>query len=90
MKCALLSFATAFANNVFPVSGGHAGDMQNIHVPSSGNFRVKILNTRVSLKKGTANDISGASIIIHAKDDDYQNQLSGAASSRIACGVITH
>lgn len=77
------------AEHGIPVSGGHAGDMPNIHVPSSGKLRVEILNTKVSLKKGTSNDISGVSIIIHAKDDDYQSQPSGAAGSRIACGVIT-
>ena len=68
--------------------GRHAGTNPNIHVPENGSHRVEILNTKVSLDKGSKNSILNRSIILHEKGDDYTSQPSGAAGSRIACGVI--
>ncbi|MFQ5625448.1 MAG: superoxide dismutase family protein [Methyloligellaceae bacterium] len=74
------------------VDGGlHAGDMPNIHVPSSGALTVEVLNPNITLAKGKPNtvfDSDGSGIIIHARGDDYRSQPSGAAGPRIACGVI--
>ena len=68
--------------------GRHAGTNPNIHVPENGSHQVEILNTKVSLDKGSENSILNRSIILHEKGDDYTSQPSGAAGPRIACGVI--
>ena len=76
----------------FKVEGGpHAGDMPNIYVPSSGELIFEVFNPRVSLFE-TPNalfDEDGSAIMIHAGPDDYESQPSGAAGSRIGCGVIS-
>jgi Cu-Zn family superoxide dismutase len=78
-------------NHGFDSEGGaHAGDMSNITVSSDGTAQLEIINTNVSLKKGSSNLLKkdGTAIVIHAKADDYKTQPSGAAGDRIACGEI--
>lgn len=68
--------------------GAHAGDMPNLHVPSSGALVVEVVNSLISLARGQSNsvfDADGSSIVIHAAADDY---TSDPAGNRIACGVI--
>lgn len=76
------------------VDGGkHAGDLPNIHVPKSGRLIVEIFAPGVTLEKGvegTLFDDDGSAIVVHEGLDDYKSQPSGAAGSRIACGVITN
>jgi Cu-Zn family superoxide dismutase len=70
---------------------GHAGDMPNLYVPQSGELSLEIVNTAVSLEQGKPNslfDSDGASVVIHAKADDYKTDPAGDAGDRIACGVI--
>ena len=67
--------------------GGHAGDMPNIMVPSSGMQEIQVLNTRINLDRNLF-DANGAAIVIHAGADDYKSDPAGAAGPRIACGVI--
>jgi Cu-Zn family superoxide dismutase len=70
---------------------GHAGDMPNLYVPQSGELSVEVVNTAISLEKGKPNslfDNDGASLVIHAKADDYKTDPAGNAGDRIACGVI--
>jgi Cu-Zn family superoxide dismutase len=69
----------------------HAGDMPNLHVPQSGELSVEVVNAAISLEKGKPNslfDNDGASLVIHAKADDYKTDPAGNAGDRIACGVI--
>jgi Cu-Zn family superoxide dismutase len=74
--------------------GHHAGDMPNLKPKADGTIQTKILNRDITL--GTKNisgrasvfDDNGSAIIIHAGADDHISQPSGAAGSRIACGVI--
>lgn len=73
------------------LEGPHAGDMENIEVLADGTVDVKVLNDRVTLKKGEANSIfhdEGTTLIIHKDPDDYVSQPAGNAGDRIACGVI--
>ena len=74
------------------VDGGlHAGDMPNVNVPASGALTVEVLNPNITLAKGKPNsvfDADSSAIVMHMKGDDYKSQPSGAAGSRIACGVI--
>lgn len=62
----------------------HVGDMGNIE--SEGPNTTTTLNyvdSHISLE-----EIVGRGVIIHAGEDDLTSQPSGAAGSRIACGVI--
>jgi Cu-Zn family superoxide dismutase len=71
--------------------GAHAGDMPNLHVPTSGELVIEIANPSISLVKGQPNsvfDADGSAIVIHAKADDYKSDPAGNAGDRIACGVI--
>jgi superoxide dismutase, Cu-Zn family len=74
------------------VGGTHAGDMPNLHVPSTGDLAVEILNTDITLEKGRPNSVfdpDGSALVIHANADDYKSDPAGNAGGRIACGVIT-
>lgn len=67
--------------------GAHAGDMPNLHVPSSGTLELEVLNTRLKLDDKLF-DADGAAVVIHAGADDYKSDPAGNAGDRIACGVI--
>ena len=78
-------------HGILSEGGIHAGDMPNVHVPSNGVLTVEVLNPNITLAKGKPNsvfDTDGSAIVMHMKGDDYKSQPSGAAGSRIACGVI--
>ena len=73
------------------VGESHAGDLPNLHVPQSGELVVEVLNPAITLVKGKPNSIfdnDGASLVIHAKADDYKSDPAGNAGDRVACGVI--
>jgi len=67
--------------------GPHAGDMPNIHVPTSGELAIENLSGVRALEPDLLDD-DGAAFIVHRGADDYTSQPSGAAGPRIACGVI--
>jgi superoxide dismutase, Cu-Zn family len=70
---------------------GHAGDMPNLHVPSSGALEIEVLNTAITLDKGKPNSVfhqGGTAAVIHGGKDDYTSDPAGNAGPRIACGVI--
>ncbi len=67
--------------------GRHAGDMPNIHVPSTGMINVEVFNDELRLDDRLF-DGDGAAIVIHEGPDDYATNPAGAAGPRIACGVI--
>lgn len=75
--------------------GHHAGDMPNLKPDDKGHIEARIMNKNINLghgrtKSDSANvfDEDGSAIVIHAGADDHMSQPSGAAGSRIACGVI--
>jgi len=71
--------------------GPHAGDMPNLHVPTSGELAVDVLNAAVTLEKGKTNSLfgpEGTALIIHAGKDDYKTDPTGEAGGRIACGLV--
>ena len=70
-------------------AGAHAGDLPNIHVPSTGVIRVELLAADASLTgHNRVLDDDGASIVVHELADDYATDPAGASGNRIACGVI--
>jgi len=78
-------------HGMMAVDGHHAGDMPNLHIPASGELRVEVVNTDITLDKGKPNsvfDADGSALVIHAGKDDYKTDPTGDAGGRIACGVI--
>jgi superoxide dismutase, Cu-Zn family len=78
-------------HGMMAAEGHHAGDMPNLHIPTSGEIVVEILNTAVTLEKGKPNSAfgpDGTALIVHAGKDDYKTDPAGDAGGRIACGVI--
>jgi Cu-Zn family superoxide dismutase len=67
--------------------GMHAGDLPNVHVPSSGELEFEVFAPRVRLDAALF-DSDGASIVMHQEPDDYRSDPAGDAGPRIACGVI--
>jgi superoxide dismutase, Cu-Zn family len=66
--------------------------MPNLHIPSSGDLNVELVNAMITLAKGQPNsvlDADGLAVVIHAKADDYKSDPAGNAGDRIACGVVT-
>jgi len=61
----------------------HMGDLGNIEANENGSASLDYTDDTVTLEQ-----ILGRGIIIHAGEDDLESQPTGAAGSRIACGVI--
>ena len=61
----------------------HMGDMGNINASTDGEASLSYTDGTI-----TIDQIIGRGIIVHAGEDDLTSQPSGAAGSRIACGVI--
>lgn len=70
--------------------GHHAGDLPNLHVPTTGMLEFELTLTGVTLVGTPALlDADGASLVIHAAADDHVTDPAGNSGDRIACGVIT-
>jgi len=69
--------------------GHHAGDMPNLHVPSSGalTFDLVVPALRLGGSEGVLQG-DGSALVVHAAADDYMTDPSGNSGDRIACGVI--
>jgi Cu-Zn family superoxide dismutase len=68
-------------------SARHAGDLGNLEADANGRAYKRITVDNITLGSG-ANSVIGKAVIVHEKMDDLTTQPSGAAGSRIACGVI--
>jgi Cu-Zn family superoxide dismutase len=72
--------------------GMHKGDLPNLMVGTDGrgSFEYTIPNADfVGTDRGNwLLDGDGASVVIHAKADDYRTDPSGNSGDRIACGVL--
>ncbi len=66
-------------------SAAHAGDLGNIAIDEDGNGSLTVLLPGLSI--ADENNVSGRSVILHAKEDDF-GQPTGNAGGRIGCGVI--
>jgi Cu-Zn family superoxide dismutase len=78
-------------HGILAAEGAHAGDMPNLHIPTSGELVVEVLNGAVTLEKGRPNSLfgpDGTALIIHAGKDDYRTDPTGEAGGRIACGLV--
>lgn len=70
--------------------GPRAGDLPNQFAANDGTLHASVITNSISLGNGKKSifDPDGASIIVHAKADDYSTQPAGNSGDRIACGVI--
>ncbi len=75
----------------FSTPDRHTGDLGNITV-TGGASRVDIMDSMVSLIKGSDNDITNKAIVIHALPDDgnpnREESSTGAAGARLGCCLI--
>ncbi len=69
--------------------GYHKGDIGNFEVDANGNGTVNLSTDEWCIGCGDANkDLLGKAVIVHDGVDDYTSQPSGAAGTRVGCGVI--
>ena len=66
----------------------HLGDLGNIEVNEEGFGSITLTTDLWSLGTGDDNDVVGLGIIVHASEDDFTTQPTGAAGGRIGCGVV--
>ena len=64
----------------------HVGDLGNLPANAQGTASVDFIDTELSLNG--PHSIIGQGVIVHANEDDFVTQPTGAAGPRIACGVI--
>jgi Cu-Zn family superoxide dismutase len=66
----------------------HHGDIGNLVANAQGKAEIHFATDKWTIGDGTATDVVGHSIIVHAKEDDFTTQPTGNAGGRLACGVI--
>ncbi|MBS1052115.1 superoxide dismutase[Cu-Zn] [Gluconobacter kondonii] len=83
---------TPVVHGLLKADANDAGDLPNLYVAPDGTATVELYSTLVSLKGGKAlpalMDADGASVVVHAKPDDYQTQPIGGSGDRVACAVL--
>ncbi len=68
---------------------GHLGDLPNVTISSAGTatYEAVIEGPKADILADIF-DEDGTSLMVHEGPDDYRTDPSGAAGSRIACGVL--
>lgn len=66
----------------------HLGDLGNMPVGSDGTGYIERTTDLWEIDTGSNIDVIGKAIIVHAGEDDFTSQPSGAAGARIGCGEI--
>lgn len=70
-------------------AGPHLGDLMMITVGADSSATVSLTTPGGTLKAADMlMDADGASIVVHAKADDYKTDPSGNSGDRIACGIV--
>ncbi|SMO83023.1 superoxide dismutase family protein [Gracilimonas mengyeensis] len=64
-------------------SSRHMGDLGNLEANENGEATIDYTDSVIDMSQ-----ILGRGLIIHAGEDDLTSQPTGAAGSRLACGVI--
>ena len=75
-------------HGAFEEASRHAGDLGNIKSNAEGVATVKRKLLGLNMKKNDPYSVMGRAIVVHEKADDLKSQPSGAAGSRIGCGVL--
>ncbi|MET0391455.1 MAG: superoxide dismutase family protein [Polyangiales bacterium] len=71
-----------------PGATSHIGDLGNLTVSAQGTGTLTYSNPAWEIGTGTAQDVKGKAIIVHAMVDDYMTQPTGNSGGRIGCGVV--
>ena len=66
----------------------HYGDTGNLTIAEDGTGSAEIRGSVWTLGDGGQGDVVGRAVVVHAGEDDFVTQPTGAAGGRIACGVI--
>ncbi|WNG35323.1 superoxide dismutase family protein [Archangium violaceum] len=66
----------------------HLGDLGNIEIGQDGRGTLKLSKAEWKIGDGSANDVVGKAIIVHAGEDDLVTDPAGNSGGRVACGVI--
>lgn len=66
----------------------HAGDLGNITFSDAGVAKFNFTVGDIAVSSGSANDIVGRAVIVHAQADDLKTDPTGNAGGRVACGII--
>jgi len=66
----------------------HAGDIDNVEVGEDSTGVMEMTVEGWSIGGDASTDILNKAVIVHAGADDFESQPSGAAGTRIGCGVI--
>ena len=64
----------------------HVGDLGNLPTNEDGVAEIDFTDNYIELNG--PNSILGRGVIVHAGEDDFESQPTGAAGSRLGCGVI--
>ncbi|RTE85969.1 MULTISPECIES: superoxide dismutase family protein [Gammaproteobacteria] len=64
----------------------HVGDLGNVTSMDSGMVHHEAVDTKLAMVG--ENSILGRAVVVHAGQDDMNSQPTGAAGSRLLCGVI--
>lgn len=64
----------------------HMGDLGNLDANTDGRARYERTDDYVTLNGPKS--IVGRGVIVHAGEDDFTTQPTGAAGGRLACGVV--
>lgn len=62
---------------------GHLGDLPNLYVDKNNQSVIPVLSAKLKV-----NDILNRSVIIHSKQDEYNEKSYLDSGSRFVCGVI--
>jgi Cu-Zn family superoxide dismutase len=86
----ILSFEPDRPHGYLANGGPRAGDLPTQYAASDGTLHATVMSGSFTLGNGYRSvfDADGASIVIHAKGDDYLSQPEGNAGARIACGTL--
>ncbi len=68
----------------------HGGDFGNLTADASGKavLHLSVPTSQISLDAGSAGNIIGRGLIVHADADDFVTQPTGNSGKRLACGVV--
>src|SRR4029077_3360604 len=85
-----LSFEPTKLHGFLAPHGPHPRDLPNEFAAADGSLHASVISNAISLGNGKKSifDRDGASLIVHAKADDYVSQPAGNSGERVACGVI--
>ena len=77
-------------HGLMAMEGHHAGDMPNLHIPASGDLAVEVLNTAVTLEKGSRSLFGPTAPRSSSTPIRTTTRPTRPAkrAGRIACGVV--